>query len=231
MSKWLIFQQTKSEKPGNITKWLREFGQIYEIIQLWSDPIPKSLELYKGLILMGGTMSANDEVRFPFLKNELKAIEYWLKTDRPLLGICLGCQLMARVLGSRIYPAESAEIGWYPVKLTKDGLQDPLFSGFAPDLLLFKWHYDTFDLPKSTHLLASSQKIKHQAFRYGSRAYAFQSHPEMDEDLINFWVDIHRNKLIQIYPELPQKILTETKIYLRNMEKFGRKIIGKLNEL
>ncbi len=137
---------------------------------------------------------------------------------------------MARVLGVKVYTAESPEIGWYPVKLTKEGLQDPLFSGFAPDQQLFNWHYDTFALPNSTQLLASSQKIKHQVFRYGSRAYAFQSHPEMNENLISYWVDIHRKELKQIHPELPQKILTETKIYLRNMEKFGRKIVGKLAE-
>ncbi len=76
MSKWLIFQQTESERPGNITKWLLELGETYEIIQLWSGSIPKSLELYTGLIVMGGTMCANDEVRYPFLKDELKAIEY-----------------------------------------------------------------------------------------------------------------------------------------------------------
>ena len=231
MSKWLIFQQTRSEHPGNITKWLQELGEEYEIVQLWRQPISKSLEKYRGLIVMGGTMSANDEVRFPFLKDELKVIETWLKTDRPLLGICLGAQLIAKVLGKKVYPAKSPEIGWYPVKFTEKASKDPLFAEFSPEQQLFQWHYDTFDLPDKAELLGSSQKTKHQIFRYAQKTYALQYHPEMDENLINQWVNIHRKKLQQIDLKLPQKIFSETTLYLKNVEKFGRVIVGKLAKM
>jgi len=90
--------KTPSERPANITKWLRELGQGYKTIKLWREQIPSDPLVYSGLVIMGGTMNANDVVQFPFLANEISLIRQWLEAKKPLLGICLGAQLMAKAL-------------------------------------------------------------------------------------------------------------------------------------
>jgi len=228
MLKWLIFLQTMSEGPGNITKWLTECGQKFEIVKLWQQRIPENIDNYCGLIIMGGIMSANDEDKFPFLSEEIKFIKQWIDTNKPLLGICLGSQLMAKAFGEKVYKGEEPEIGWHPIQFTNEGSTDPMFQHLSPETIVFQWHYDTFDLPTSGVLLASSQKYKNQAYRIVKNAYAVQFHPEMDEELINRWVKIHHKKLVQLNPDLPQKILTDTKLYLNRLEKFGKHIIKTL---
>jgi GMP synthase (glutamine-hydrolysing) len=228
MSNWLVLLQTETEKPANITKWLEELGQDYKTIKLWCEKIPENLENYNGLIIMGGVMSANDEKEYPFLSDEILLTQNWLKTNKPFLAICLGSQLMAKALGEKVYRGKEPEIGWFPIQFNEAGSADLMFQNFSPEVIVFQWHNDTFDLPDSGVLLASSEKYKNQVFRIKENAYALQFHPEMDEDLIRSWVKIHHKKLVQMNPELPQKILAETKVYLKGLEKFGRHLIKTL---
>lgn len=228
MPKWLIFLQTETEKPGNITKWLKKFGQDYKTIKLWCEKISEDLEDFNGLIIMGGVMSANDEEQFPFLGDEISLIQNWLKTNKPLLAICLGSQLLAKALGEKVYRGTEPEIGWFPIHFNEKGSSDMMFHKFSPETIVFQWHYDTFDLPNSGILQASSTNYKNQVFRIKENAYAVQFHPEMDEDLIKSWVQNHHKKLVQMNPDLPQKILTETKIFLNELEKFGQHLIKTL---
>jgi GMP synthase (glutamine-hydrolysing) len=228
MPKWLILIQTQSEKPGNITKWLSELDQEYKTINLWEEKIPINPNFYSGLVIMGGTMSANDLALHPFLTDEINLIKLWLKTKKPLLGICLGAQLMAKALGEKVHTGKQPEIGWVPIHFTKEGASDFIFKDFAPKVTVFQWHYDTFDLPQNIVRLASSELYPNQSFRVGNNAYALQFHPEVDEELIDSWIKIHRNKLMQMNPELHQKILTDTRIYLDTFEKLGRHIIKSL---
>jgi GMP synthase (glutamine-hydrolysing) len=228
MPNWLVLLQTETEKPANIIKWLSDFNQNYKTIKLWCEKIPEDLEIYNGLIIMGGVMSANDENEHPFLSDEIVLIQKWLKTNKPLLAICLGAQLMASALNKKVYRGEEPEIGWFPIQFNEAGSADLMFQNFSPEAIVFQWHNDTFDLPSSGLLQASSAKYSNQVFRIKENAYALQFHPEMDEDLIRSWVKIHHKKLVQMNPELLQKILTETKGYLNGLEKFGRHLIRTL---
>ena len=228
MPNWLVLLQTETEKPANITKWLRDLNQNYKTIKLWCEKIPEDLENYHGLIIMGGVMSANDEKDFPFLSDEIVLIQKWLKTNKPLLAICLGSQLMAKTLGEKVYGGEKPEIGWFPIQFNETGFKDLMFKNYSPETVVFQWHYDTFDLPDSGVLLASSANYKNQIFRIKENAYAVQFHPEMDEELIHSWVKNHYKKLVEMNPDLPQKILTETKRYLDGLEKLGRHLIKTL---
>ena len=140
---------------------------------------------FDSLIVLGGPMSANDPL--PGLADELDVIRRALSAGLPILGICLGSQLIARALGARVYRNAELEIGWYPVHFTDFGRSDPLFRSLPSPAMFFHWHGETFDLPEGAEWLAWSEKCRHQAYRYGSNVYGIQFHPEITPEMIEDW--------------------------------------------
>lgn len=140
-----------------------------------------------GLILMGGPMSANDDL--PYIHSELKLIEQAARKGLPVLGICLGAQLIAKALGASVYPNHVKEIGWYPFEWTEAAGRDALHRGLSGSETVFQWHGETFDLPPGAELLASSAECRHQAFRIGANIYGFQYHLEVTPEMIAEWLD------------------------------------------
>ncbi len=138
-----------------------------------------------GLVVMGGPMSANDDL--PFIRRELAILTEALAARKPVLGVCLGSQLLARAAGARVYRNPVKEIGWAPVRWTEDARQDPLFGGLPSPETLFHWHGETFDLPDGAVWLASSDACRHQAFRLDDRTYGLQFHLEVTPDMIEDW--------------------------------------------
>jgi GMP synthase-like glutamine amidotransferase len=145
------------------------------------------LEGIEGLVVMGGPMSANDEL--PYLRVELKLIEQAAARKLPILGICLGAQLIAKALGAKVYPNAEKEIGWRAVQWTEAAANDPLFSGFRDPETVFHWHGDTFDLPANAEWLAWSSACRNQAFRAGSNIYGLQFHAEVTPEMIADWLE------------------------------------------
>jgi GMP synthase-like glutamine amidotransferase len=139
-----------------------------------------------GLILMGGPMSANDDL--PWVPHELAAIREALHRGIPVLGVCLGAQLIARALGARVYPNTEKEIGWSPVHFTAAAAVDPLFHGFSDPETVFQWHAETFDLPPGAEHLAFSSACRHQAFRVGANVYGLQFHLEVTPGIVADWL-------------------------------------------
>lgn len=147
------------------------------------------LERYSHVVVLGGNMSAYDEAHHPFLRQELQLIEEALARDIPVLGICLGAQLLARVHGARIYPGvQGPELAWHPVTLTDAGRAEPLLGAFTAESMAFQWHFDSFELPAGAVQLARSAAYEQQAFRVGHKVWAFQFHLEADELLIRSWL-------------------------------------------
>lgn len=140
---------------------------------------------YSGLIIMGGPMSANDNSRG--IKDELALIENSLHKDIPMVGICLGSQLIAKALGAPVYRNKQLEIGWEPVWLTAAGNNDAVLGKTESPHTFFHWHGETFDLPQGAEWLAYSEKCKHQAYRYGRNVYGLQFHPEVTPEMIDDW--------------------------------------------
>ncbi len=231
MSTWLIFQQTATEGPGNLTKWMEEQGHTYKIVELWREPVPESPEGYRGLVLMGGHMSVHDEGKYPFLKDELDFIREWVAADRVICGICLGSQLLARALGAKVFRGEEPEVGWYPIQFTEEAGRDPLFRDFPDQYQVFHWHHETFELPDGAVLLASSELYPHQAFRYGEKIYGLQFHPEMTRDMIHDWIEFNRGELTAMGANLPQRIWFESRQHLNNLERLGRRMFERLSTL
>ena len=167
------------EHLGHFAAVLEENHVEYRYHDL-GQPIVK--EQHGGLIIMGGPMSANDNL--PGLTNELGLIERALNNDVPVLGICLGSQLIARALGARVYKNAQLEIGWEPVWFTDAAKDDALFGKMRSPETFFHWHGETFDLPDGAEWLAYSEKCRHQAYRYGRKVYGVQFHPEITPEMI-----------------------------------------------
>lgn len=143
------------------------------------------LDGVNGLVIMGGPMSANDDL--PYIKTELQLIERAAARGIPVLGICLGSQLIAKALGARVYRNPTKEIGWFPLHWTEAAQHDRLFAGFHDSELIFQWHGETFDLPSGSEWLAWSDACLHQAFRNGDNVYGLQFHLEVTPEMISDW--------------------------------------------
>jgi GMP synthase (glutamine-hydrolysing) len=182
---WLVLRHAQAEGVGLIGNALRERGIHHRALDLArGEPVPKDLRGVGGLIVLGGPMGAYEQDKYAFLRSESALIEKAIAAGRPVLGICLGAQLIAQVLGARVYPGEKREVGWGPITLTEDGQDDPLFMGGDSTITAFHLHGDTYELPPDGANLATSPMYEQQAFRWGEIVYGFQFHLEFTESII-----------------------------------------------
>lgn len=212
--KLLVFQHVAFEILGTLNPLFKSYGFRIRYVNFGRYPDAEpSLDGYQGLVVLGGPMSSTDEKNFPHLATEMRLIGEALEREMPVLGICLGSQLIARALGAQVAPNPTKEIGWYDVSLTDAGKQDPLFSHFRPTEPIFQWHGDRFEIPDGAIHLAHSPSCDHQAFRYGERVYGLQFHLEVDEALIERWlsVPIHLAELAELEGKIdPDQIRSQT---------------------
>jgi GMP synthase-like glutamine amidotransferase len=179
-----IIQNDPEVPPGNL---LDTLSVPYRIHHPYGDGDLPELAKISALIVLGGAMGANDDLRHPFLSDVKKLIRGVVIDRIPYLGICLGGQLLASVLGSAVVSNRWEEQGTRSVDLTADGKSDHLFKNVADHFTTFQWHHDSFDLPEGGVLLASSPECPHQAFRFGCNAWGLQFHPEVTEEIIRTW--------------------------------------------
>lgn len=186
----LVLQHVACETAGTIADALARRGVSHRVVRSHTgEEVPESFrEDEKGLVVMGGPMAVYESERYPFIRKEMRLIELALKSGRPVLGVCLGSQLLASVLGAPVIPAKHKEIGWFPVKLTPDGIADPLFEAVRSGFYGFHWHGDVFALPKGAVRLAGSELTEVQAYRYGRGAYGMLFHMEVTEPMVREWV-------------------------------------------
>jgi len=202
MTKVLVCQHVDYEILGTLDPLLQESHIDIGYVNFGRNPNAEpSLDGYDGLILLGGSMNIGEEDQFPHLLYERSLIKDGLKRDIPILGICLGAQLVAATLGARVQKLPQMEIGWYDIELTEAGKKDPLFKDFKHSEKIFEWHGYGFELPKDAIYLASSKECPYQAFRYGEKVYAFQYHLEVDQAMIERWLGIPEmhDQLIELY--------------------------------
>jgi len=181
----LAFRHVPFEHLGRIAPSLAERKIEIEYLDLYDSSAAPNLDRAAGLIFMGGPMSANDDL--PYIRQELGLIEQAVARGIPVLGVCLGAQLIAKALGGRVYRNPVKEIGWFPVRFSESARRDRLFGGLGSPELVFHWHGETFDLPGGAELLASSDACRHQAFRCGDNVYGLQFHLEVTPEMIADW--------------------------------------------
>lgn len=184
----LIIKHINIEGPGTLGEFLAKNQVKTDIVNIdKGEKLPKNFNNISAIIILGGPMNVYEVEKYPFLKTEEEFIKRAIEKNIPVLGICLGAQLLAKSLGAEVKKSPEKEIGWSKVRLTKDAFQDRLFKGLEKKLDVFQWHEDMFELPKKSVLLAESAACPSQAFRFGKNCYGLQFHLEIDKSIIDSW--------------------------------------------
>jgi len=197
--KAIVLQHIAHEGPGRVLGALERAGFQVEIRNLAEgEPLPGSVNEFDALVVMGGPMGVGDlnDARYPFLAPEVELLRECVARERPVLGICLGAQLLAHAAGARVYPLSIGEpsrrlreVGWGAVHFARSSDEEPILEGLNPAEIVLHWHGDTFDLPPGAQLLASSLHCENQMFRLGKCAFGLQFHIELEAGDILRWLD------------------------------------------
>jgi GMP synthase-like glutamine amidotransferase len=231
-----MLQHVPMERPARIRDLAREKGSTVVVHELFAGAaVPEALPDDAVLVVMGGPMGVGDigDPRWPFLQAEVRLLSRALTEGRPVLGVCLGAQLMAHSLGARVYPCEVGdppvrhrEVGWGAVTFTKSSSEEPILAGMNPSEIVLHWHGDTFDLPVGAERLASTLACENQLFRHGRRAYAFQFHIEVEASDVERWT---REDAAFVRaasgPAGADRILSETARYMPRYRQIGDRLI------
>jgi GMP synthase (glutamine-hydrolysing) len=198
MSNVWVIQHVQCETLGTIAKALKAKDITVRSIRVFKgQPIPKKMNQASGLVIMGGPMGIYEQDQYPFLRQEIRLIQHALEADKPVLGICLGSQLLAAALGAEVTKGKQKEIGWFPVTLTEAAMSDHLWAGVEPSFTAYHWHGDIFELPAGAVSLASSELTECQAFRYGPYAYGLLFHMEVTQRIIQDMVAAFGDELLE----------------------------------
>ena len=230
----LALRHVPHEDLGILEDVFRQAGLVYSYVDLFQS-VPRNLQPRQlaGLVVLGGPMNVDETDRYPYLATSLLWIREAIDAGVPVLGICLGSQLLAKALGSEVRPNGIKEIGWYPIELLPQAAEDRLFNGCEPKNIVFQWHGDTFDLPAGAVQLARSSHCEQQAFRYGDSAYGLQFHMEVTPAMVETWLQEPANcgELASLDYIRPEEIRRRLPQETPPMQQLGRRVFGRFAEL
>lgn len=230
----LVLRQVAHEGLGTIAAALERKQAPYSIVNMFAEP-PRSFEprQWSGLIVMGGPMNVDETARHPFLADEVHWLRQAVEAELPVLGVCLGSQLLAKAMGGRVFANRVKEIGWYEVDFLSKASNDWLFADVASPTTVFHWHGDTFDLPSGAVRLARGSQCENQAFRFGRSAYGLQFHLEMTGEMIDDWLCEANNcgELAALDYIDPEVIRRETPQWLPAMQQMANRVFQRFAEL
>ena len=226
----LAFRHVAHEPLGLLEKVLRDSGMVYSYVDLFDSP-PRVFapEQISGLVVLGGPMGVYETEQHPYLAAELRWIEHAVAAGLPVLGVCLGSQLIAAALGSQVYPSGTKEIGWSEIQLTAHALDDALFCNAPRRFNVLQWHGDTFELPHGAVRLARGQGCENQAFRFGETVYALQFHLEATQAIIDDWFtrDDNCSYISDVEGLDPGAVRGESPQRLEELSPTARSILGR----
>jgi GMP synthase (glutamine-hydrolysing) len=189
--------------------------QLDEWSLAWGTPLPRPVDAYGAVLVFGGAMHADQEGHHPWLREENMFLQRLLDLRKPVLGVCLGAQLLAKAAHADVGPAREPEIGWYPVELTEEAADDPVFGGLPERFDAFQWHYYAHGLPAGAVELARND-VCTQAFRLGDSAWGMQFHPEVTLDQVESWV--------QEDEPVPADLLEQTRARIAEWNELGKRL-------
>lgn len=208
-----------ADKPGNTITGTRFFEKNFSL------PSPAEPDL---LIVMGGPMGVYEEDQYHWLKTEKKFISEVIQQGKKVLGICLGAQLLAEVLGGRVYKNREKEIGWFDIHFTKESGEDCYFAGFPASMKVFHWHGDTFDLPPGARHIAYSEACRNQAFTWKDRVIGLQFHIEATRKSVEELAFHCKNELTEApYIQKEKEILSDA-VNIESMNRFMFRLLDKM---
>lgn len=219
MSKIVVIRHVSNEGPGYLGRFLDARNRTWQLVRVDAgEPIPDSLAGISAVVLMGGLMSVNDPL--PWIADELALVRKALEGDLPVLGHCLGGQMIARALGAAVTKNRVREFGWHRVQCRRESDADRWLSGLPDEFDAFHWHGETFALPPGAHHLFSNQWCGNQGFSYG-RSLALQFHIEMTGSMIKDWVASSSTSELDGGPSTPaaETVLQQTPGKLAAMQK------------
>ena len=187
MKRVLTIINIADDPTGYVGELLDKHGVAFDVVDASVQPIPDPTA-YDALVVFGGPQNANEDDKYPYFLPEKAALRKAVAQEVPVLGICLGGQLLATVLGGTVKKHTFTEIGFSEVQCTDAGKNDPLYAGFVGHQMVYQWHEDTFTIPPGAVRLATSEKTENQAFRYGRNAYGIQYHIELTPTMLNTWL-------------------------------------------
>lgn len=192
MRKILVLQHIGCETLGLFAEEAADLAGFTYVRPFQGEPVPVSLAGWDGLVILGGPMAVYESENDPYLLDEIRLVAAAIAQDFPVLGICLGSQLIAAAAGAAVYAGSQREAGWGEVILAEAAGNDPLFSGLPSPLPAFQLHGDTFDLPTGAVRLAENALYANQAFRLGNNIYGLQFHVEVTSSLVKKWAGFYR---------------------------------------
>ena len=230
----VLIRHVPHESAGTLEIALAGAGVEFRYLDVAST-YPCSLDCKElpGLVVLGGPMNVDETDKYPFLRDEIAWIREAVEAGVPLLGICLGSQLLAKAFGARVYPGPLKEIGWYPLELSAAAGNDRLFTGCGTALTVFQWHGDTFDLPRGAVQLAHSPLYRNQAFRVGPCAYGLQFHIEMTAEMIDDWLgeSVNCGELASLDCIDPEAIRQRAPAELPGLQALAKTVLGRFGAL
>lgn len=227
-----VLQHSALNTLGSIEEYARTRNYLLESTRFYQIKNPPAIESFDLLVIMGGPMGIYDYEENPWLRDEKAFIKQAIDAGKPVLGICLGAQLLADVLGARVYENGHREMGWFPVKAVRTEENKPEFlKGLPEEITIFHWHLRTFDLPERAVQLFRSEGCKNQGFIYGGRVVALQFHPEATDERIKtmtggFGPTIESGPFIQKKEEMLGQ-----KEYLASTKEFMFTVLDRLEKL
>lgn len=229
----LILENAVGEGPGILRDIILDRGWSIQTIKLFTgESIPSDWRYFNLIIVMGGPMNVYEENEYPYLITETEMIARAIHGGMPVLGFCLGAQLMAKACGAKVQKGPIREIGWYPVSLTKDGRQDPLLRRFPKTFSVFQWHGDTFEIPKKGICLIESDQYPNQAMRIGNMGYGFQFHFEITYRMIKEWLNNGKEELEAMNAvRLHERILKDSSYNLSRVHVIATLFLNKYLDL
>ena len=222
-----VIQHSPCETLGRMAEAVQTEHLGVETVQAFHvQQVPKTMDAYDGLVVLGGPMGVYEQEKYGYLRDELRLIEQGLKQKKPILGVCLGSQLLAAALGAKVTPGKQKEIGWYSVRLNDFATTDALWQGVPRSFVAFHWHGDVFELPAGAVPLAGSDLTACQAFRYGANAYGLLFHAEVTKEIIEGMVKAFAGEL-QEAGIRRESILEPMQTCLPNLHHVGATVFGR----
>jgi GMP synthase-like glutamine amidotransferase len=217
--KILVLMHIENEGPGTLGEYLLSKNVTLRTCRLYDhEPLPEEPSAFDAVVSMGGPMNVYEEGKYPFLKEETLFLRRAITSGVPILGICLGAQMIAKACGSPVRKAPAGELGWARIRLTSAARTDPLFRGVSDTLQVFQWHDDTFDVPSGGLRLATSPACPNQAFRYRN-AYGLQFHVEVTPEMLREWFKdrIERQQMLDQYEDHKAELITNARTLYANL--------------